>query len=233
MDPRKRQTPTALPIHARRAFVGPDLRPGRRQRLGREHLIHQTEPFAAFDAVAQRRQHAFRPDRGFGPRKITLSLSALCSLVGTPDGLLPRTVHRASPFLPTFPRTGLCCPVLSRSVPSGRRPQRYYAGSDSCPARTRRAGLSASFVSPSEHPVPNHVVGPGHRFRSRLSVLGLVSRSGLRHEWAGSPRHAAETGSLSYGLFVRLRLLPTPSRDDAVAFGYMCHDFTSVGLSPP
>jgi site-specific DNA recombinase len=98
----------ALPIHARRAFVGPDLRPGRRQRLGREHLIHQTEPFAAFDAVAQRRQHAFRPDRGFGPRKIALSLSALCSLVGTPDGLLPRPVHRASPFLPTFPRTGLC-----------------------------------------------------------------------------------------------------------------------------
>jgi hypothetical protein len=32
-----------LPIHARRAFVGPDLRPGRRQRLGREHLIHQTD----------------------------------------------------------------------------------------------------------------------------------------------------------------------------------------------
>src|SRR5208337_2060167 len=55
---------------------------------------------------------------------------------------------------------GLCCPVLSRSVPSGRKPQRYYAGSDSCPARTRRTGLSASFVSPSEHPAPNHVVGP-------------------------------------------------------------------------
>ena len=39
-------------------------------------------------------------------------------------------------------------------------PSAHYAGSDSCPARTRRAGLSASFVSPSEHPTPNHVMGP-------------------------------------------------------------------------
>ena len=37
----------------------------------------------------------------------------------------------------------------------------------------------------------------------------------------------------SCGLFVRLWLLPTPPHGDAVAFGYMCHDFTSVGLSTP
>ena len=38
---------------------------------------------------------------------------------------------------------------------------------------------------------------------------------------AGSPQHAAETGSSSYGLSVRLRLLSTPPRGDAVTFGYM------------
>ena len=174
----RREPLDALPIHARRAFVGPNLRPGRRQRLGRKHLIHQTEPFAAFDAVAQRRQHAFRPDRGFDPRKVPLSLSALCSLVGTPGVSLPRPVHRASTFLPTFPRTGLCWPVLSRSVPSERRPQRYCAGSDSCPARTRRAGLSASFVSPSEHPAPNHVMGPSVVFAvASTRPAGLMTQA--------------------------------------------------------
>jgi len=36
----------------------------------------------------------------------------------------------------------------------------------------------------------------------------------------------AETGSSSYGLSVRLRLLPTPPHGDAVAFSYMRGDFT-------
>src|SRR5271166_3288448 len=150
----------ALPIHARRAFVGSDLGPSRRQRIGREHLVHQCIPFAAFDAVDQRRQHAFRPDRGFGPRKVMCDLTALLSLLGTSGVLLPRSGHRASPFLPPFPKTGLSYPVFSQSVPSGRGPQRYSEGSDSCPARTRRTGLSAYSALPSEHPTPNHVMGP-------------------------------------------------------------------------
>ena len=45
-------------------------------------------------------------------------------------------------------------------------------------------------------------------------------------------RHAAESGSSSCRLFVRLRLLSTPPHGDAVAFGFMCYDFTSDGLSP-
>src|SRR5271165_2246321 len=145
----RREPLDALPIHARRAFVGPDLRPGRRQRLGREHLIHQTEPFAAFDAVAQRRQHAFRPDRGFDPRKVTLSLSALCSLVGTPDGLLPRPVHRASPS---------CPPSLARVyvAPSSRDPSLPDADhSGSMRALTPARLAHAAQVSPlplSRHP---------------------------------------------------------------------------------
>ena len=56
------------------------------------------------------------------------------------------------------------------------------------------------------------------RFRSRLSALG---HSRLRHHPAGSPRLHAESDSCSYRLAVRLRLLPTPARADAVTFGYM------------
>ena len=55
----------ALPIHIGCTFVGLDFRPGHRQRRRCEHLVHQTEPFAAFDAVRQRRQHALRPHPGF------------------------------------------------------------------------------------------------------------------------------------------------------------------------
>ncbi len=44
--------------------------------------------------------------------------------------------------------------------------------------------------------------------------------SGLRHFPAGSPVGPAESGSLSYGLLVHLQLLSTPSREDAVTFGY-------------
>ncbi len=55
--------------------------------------------------------------------------------------------------------------------------------------------------------------------------FGLASstsstRFGLRHTLAGSPQHPAESGSSSYGPTVRLRLLPTPPRDDAVTFSY-------------
>src|SRR5271166_2541234 len=160
----RREPFDALPIHPRRAFVGPNFRPSRRQRVGRERLVHQCIPSAAFDAVAQRRQHALRPNRDFGPREVAWRLSALYSLLGTCGVLLSRSGHRASPFLPPFPTTGFCWPVLSRSVPSGRRPQQYYEGSDSCSARTRRTGLSAYSALPSKHPTPNHVVGPSVAF---------------------------------------------------------------------
>ena len=42
----------------------------------------------------------------------------------------------------------------------------------------------------------------------------------LRLRVAGSPPQDAETGSLTYGPIVRLQLLPTPPRGDAVTFGY-------------
>ena len=59
------------------------------------------------------------------------------------------------PARPSLGRVLLPPPPAARF----RRPQRYYAGSDASPARTRRQGLSASFALPSEHPTPSHAVG--------------------------------------------------------------------------
>src|SRR5271155_2946176 len=82
----------------------------------------------------------------------------------------------------------------------------------------------------TSNPQPRY--GPECRFRSRLNALGGSCDPGFAMNEQGSPHHPAETGSSSCRLFVRLRLLSTPHRCDAVTFGYMCHDFTSDGLSP-
>ena len=61
-----------------------------------------------------------------------------------------------------------------------------------------------------------------------LSALG----SGLRLESASSSQRTAESCSSSYGLHVRLRLLPTPPHDDAVSFGYRERASPGRGLAP-
>ena len=66
---------------------------------------------------------------------------------------------------------------------------------------------------------------PGASFRSR---------SGLRLESAGSSPRAAESCSQDcYGLYVRLGLLSTPPRGNAVTFGYQERASPGGGLSPP
>ena len=59
-----------------------------------------------------------------------------------------------------------------------------------------------------------------------------VARTGVHHWLAGSPTGLAESGSSSYGLVVRLRLLPTPPYGDAVTFSYRFVTYTSWGLAP-
>ena len=108
-----------------RSFVPLDLEPRGFEGFKRDGLIHQAEPLASFDAVAQRRPHALRPDRRFRPPPNTRAV-----------------------------RWSLC-----------QSPQRH---------RTFQASPSSS-----SHP-------------------------------AGSPRIPRQSGSFSYGLAVRLRLLPTP-----------------------
>ena len=173
IDIRPRPEPfDALPIHARRAVVGPDFLPGLLQRRGRVHLVDQCVPFAALDAVAQRRQHAFLPNRGFGPREISVipGLSVLSSYSGTPGGVLLRSKQFASPFLPPLPRSGFAS--RSSHGPSFRdKLHRYYEGSDSCPTRTRRTGLSAYVCLAFRTSNPQPRTGPERRFRSRLIAL--------------------------------------------------------------
>src|ERR1019366_5544344 len=129
-------------------------------------------------------------------------------------------------FLPThLPSPQFCYLRFSRLSPL-----RYCAGSDSCVARLHDAGLSAYSDLLSEHPALNHVLPPECRFIRHFSAFGFVS--GLRQPFAGSPRHSAETGSLSYGLLFRLQLLSTPPRGDAVTFSFVSCDLLRIGLSP-
>src|SRR5919198_2945164 len=81
------------------------------------------------------------------------------------------------------------------------------------PSPTTSCASNVAFTVTSAHPI-----GP-----SRVQISPTL---------AGSPTHTAETGSSSYGLSIRLRLLPTPPRGDAVTFSFMQCDLTWSGLSP-
>jgi hypothetical protein len=116
-------------------------------------------------------------------------------------------------------------PVLLPAPPAAHERHRYYEGSDSrrllpgdgSPRLLRFAfpGECRAFVRTPFRPQPRNP--SDGRFVSRLSAIGS---SRLRLYPAGSPRVYAETGSCSYGLAVRLQLLPTPPLGDAVTFGY-------------
>ena len=76
--------------------------------------------------------------------------------------------------------------------------------------------------------IPNHGV--------RQALVSLATPTGpmgfrLRPLLAGSPRSTAESGSCTYGPPVRLRLLPTPPRGDAVTFGYRVVAFSGILLA--
>ena len=95
---------------------------------------------------------------------------------------------------------------------------------------------------PSSHSVTKHltrpvIASPLPAQRDRLpgtpdDGVSHVPRSGLHPLSAGSSLRAAESCSLSYGLRVRLRLLSTPPRGDAVTFGYRERASPGRGLSP-
>jgi hypothetical protein len=75
--------------------------------------------------------------------------------------------------------------------------------------------------------------------RSRCAVSSRTVRLGFRLYLAGSPRQQAESSlrwlteiSRYCGLDVRLRLLSTPPRGDAVTFGYEGPDTPRRGLPP-
>jgi hypothetical protein len=90
------------------------------------------------------------------------------------------------PSCPAFPRMGFAGPS-SRGPCT--RPQQYYAGSDSSPARTRRQGLSAYFALPSEHPTPNHAMGPAITSHPRrCDRPGATTQASSRNRRLAAPR---------------------------------------------
>jgi hypothetical protein len=170
--------------------------------------------FASFDAVAQRRQHALRPNRGFHQRPSAIvRVCAECSPRGHSRHCeLPRPGFHASTFLPPVPQHGFafrtCGPDCDRGTMKALTPAPVHR-------RGRSPRLPRCTVLPFRLQ-PRRALR--YRFIHHASLPDPVTR--LRLERAGSPLHAAESSSSSCGPTVRLRLLSTPSRDDAVTFGY-------------
>src|SRR6266849_5339478 len=126
----RREPFDALAIHPGRPVVARDFPPRRLQGRRSDDLVHQTVPLASFDAVAQRRHHALRPDRCFRPPPLTAA-AGFCPLRSlfrhSRGGLLRHSRPRTSNFLPPFPRGGFA------SRPFHRSPRhQYYEGCDSC-----------------------------------------------------------------------------------------------------
>ena len=82
---------------------------------------------------------------------------------------------------------------------------------------TYRAGLPAYLATPSYRSVSNHVGLPDHRLPPRQRDQ-RVSNFALSEQARRST--PAESSSFAYGPTVRLRLLSTPLRADAVTFSY-------------
>lgn len=206
------------------------------------HMVDQAEPNSSFHPVLQGLQHALCPHRAFYPIP---SLRAGVSCLPSPYGHCRRSVFircglHASTFLHPFAPGALppfpapmdaltpARPVLRLTVQNERRP---YDGQVSL----------VDMTLPSMHSVTKHLTCPITAFRCPPSVMGSQAqrlslsqtRSGLRLESASSSLRTAESCSrYCYGLHVRLRLLPTPPRGDAVTVGYRERASPGRGLSP-
>ena len=214
-DRPSRQTDPVLPIHSGRALVRLHFVQASSS-VGGASQVDRRVPICRLDAVPQRRQHALRPDPASTQSSTCPRVSAPC-LASPAMAVLPCLAGlHASTFLSCLPSNGFYFPFLSR--PS--RPHRYYAGSDSSPARTpgRSLCLLRSAVRTSR-PQPRH--GPVRRpLITQCARPRFATQASPWVRKLAAPQ-TAEIGFVSCGLLVRLRLLPTPPRGDAVAFGYM------------
>jgi hypothetical protein len=176
----------------------------------------QAEPFTSSDAVFQRRQHALVQHRNFHPRPIpAVWLCALCSPLGHYRHFafaLLRCETHVSTFLSPFPRRGFAFRTCRGCHRFGTMETLTPA-----PLTTHSAGLPAYCATPSCRSVSNHVGLPDHRLPPRQRDQ-RVSDFALNEQARRST--SAESSSLSYRPTVRLRLLSTPLRADAVTFSY-------------
>ena len=153
-------------------------------------------------------------------------VSPVCLAVsGTATGFVSlSTAHHASTFLRPFaPRPLRRFFATMDALTPDRRALRTLIRGNELPSCSGQVSL-VHIARPSMHPVTKHLTRPAIASalptqRDRLPDL-LRPGSGLRLESAGSSLRTAESCSSSYGLHVRLRLLPTPPHGDAVTFGY-------------
>ena len=138
------------------------------------------------------------------------------------------------PSYPAFPRGGFASRPSHGLVHQGRIGT-MRALTPGALAHARQVSPLSRLAIRTSHPQTRGA--PRHPFRSHTQGAGWTLRPRLRHDCASSPLHAAETGSSSCGLPVRLRLLSTPPRGDAVTFSYMCRDihmgWTCTSLTKP
>src|SRR5262244_3193498 len=218
----------ALAVYSRCATVRLYFLPCRLKRLGSVHFVDQAEPFPSFDAVLQRRQHAFVPHRSFHPRPVAaVCLCALCSLLRHYQRLAFALLHcetHTSTFLSPFPRRSF---AFCASRGSGRFGTTKAL--TPAPLTTPSAGLPASCTTPSCRSVSNHVGLPGHRLPPRQRDQRFSDFTMHEQARRSTP---AESSSFAYGPTIRFRLLPTLLRANAVTFGCGVCGILRHGLSP-
>src|SRR6266511_2463798 len=157
--------------------------------------------------------HSFHPEASTHARYGPFVSAPWLTLTGTTDAwLCSRCGSHASTFLSPFPRRGFAF-----------RPSRGFHRFGTmetltpAPLTTHSAGLPAYCASPSCHSVSNHVGLPDHRLPPRQRDQRVSDFAPSEQARRSTP---AESSSLSYGPTVRLRLLSTPLRADAVTFSY-------------
>jgi len=146
------------------------------------------------------------------------------------------SVGYSSTFLHPFaPQALPCFPATMGAVTPARRTLRTLIRGNELPPLSEQLSLLHS-SRPSMHSVTKHLTRPAIASplpAQRDRPPGLLSGSGLRPVSEGSSLRTAEScSSDSYGLHVRLRLLPTSPHNDAVTFSYQERASPERGLSP-
>jgi hypothetical protein len=152
-------------------------------------------------------------------------------------GFISFNLHVSTFLHPFAPQALPCFFATMGALTPDRGALRTHSKGNELPTCPGQVSLLHT-ARPSMHSVSKHLSRPAIASllptqRDRLpSSLFSVPRSGLRLESAGSSLRTAESSSSSYGLHVRLRLLPTPSHSDAVTFGYRERASPGRGLAP-
>ena len=217
--------------------------------------LNQTPPFTPF---FEGLQHTIGPYRAFHPGPWALGFSCLFSPCGHcrrfdfahyklhASTFLRPLAPRALPrFLATMDALTPARSVLRLLIrhnerrPSHGQVSLVHTAQPSMHSVTKHPSCPiTAFMLPAQRDgLPGSFRFRGTRSRSRglcQPEASCQSRSGLRLASAGSSQRTAESCSQNcYGLHVRLRLLPTPPRGDAVTFGYRERASPGGGLPPP